>query len=80
MQPPIQLSSDELAMLERGEVLRIQANDAHEVVLVLAEQYDRLKHCIDFAEADPKTLYPLIADVSPEDWAELSDYPNAEKL
>jgi hypothetical protein len=80
MQPPIQLSSDELAMLERGEALRLHANGAQEVVLVLAEQYDRLKQCIDFAEADPKALYPLIAHVSPDDWEELSAYPNAEKL
>jgi hypothetical protein len=67
-------------MLERGEVLRLQANDAQEVVLVLAEQYERLKQCMDFADIDPKALYPLIADVSPEDWEELSGYPNAEKL
>jgi hypothetical protein len=80
MQSPIQLSSDELAMLERGEVLRLQAIGAQKVVLVLADQYDRLKQCIDFAEADPKALYPLIAEISPEDWADLSAFPNAEKL
>ena len=80
MQPPIQLSGDELAMLERGEPLRLRVNDGQDVVLVLAEQYERLKKCIDFAEADPKALYPLIADVSPGDWEELSAYPNAEKL
>jgi hypothetical protein len=80
MQPPIQLSADELSMLERGEPLRLLVNDAQEAVLVLAEQYERLKQCIDFADADPKALYPLIADVSPEDWEELSAYPNAEKL
>jgi len=80
MQPPIQLSSDELAVLERGEALRLHANGVQEVVLVLAEQYERLKQCIDFAEADPKALYPLIAEASPEDWEDLSAYPNAEKL
>ena len=80
MQPPIQLSSDELAMLGRGEALRLHANGTQEVVLVLAEQYERLKQCIDFAEADPKSLYPLIAEVSPDDWEALSAYPNAEKL
>lgn len=80
MQPPIELSGDELNMLERGEPLHLQVNGAQEVVLMLAEQYERLKQCIDFADADPKSLYPLIADVSPDDWDELSAYPNAEKL
>jgi hypothetical protein len=80
MQPPIQLSADDFASLERGEPLRLLINNAQEAVLVLAEQYERLKQCIDFADADPKALYPLIADVSPEDWEELSAYPNAETL
>lgn len=80
MQPPIQLSADDLASLERGEPLRLLVNNAQEAVLVLAEQYERLKQCIDFADADPKALYPFIADVSPDDWEELSAFPNAEKL
>ena len=80
MESTIQLTADELAMLEHGQPLRLRVNGAQEVVLVLAEQYERLKQCIDFAEADPKAFYPLIADVSPEDWEELSAYPNAEKL
>lgn len=67
-------------MLERGEPLRLRVNDGQDVVLVLAGQYERLKQCIDFSEADPKVLYPLIADVSRDDWEELSAYPKAEKL
>jgi hypothetical protein len=47
---------------------------------VSAEQYEVLKKCIDFAEADPKSLYPLIADVLPEDWDDISAFPTAEKL
>lgn len=80
MQSPLQLSTSERTLLERGEPLRLQVDGGSEVVLVLAEQYDRLKQCIDFAEADPKALYPLIAEVSPEDWEDLSAYPDAEKL
>jgi hypothetical protein len=56
MDSPIQLSSDELAALERGEPLRLLANETQPVVLVLAEQYDRLKQCGDFADADPQAL------------------------
>jgi hypothetical protein len=80
MQTILELSADELAMLEHGQPLRVRVNDAHEVVLVLAEQYERLKQCVDFTEADPKALYPLISEVSPGDWEELSAYPDAEKL
>lgn len=67
-------------MLQRGEPLRLRASGTQEVVLLLAEQYEQLKQCVDVADADPKSLYPLIADVSPDDWEELSAYPNAEKL
>jgi hypothetical protein len=77
---PIELSADELTTLSRGEPLRLRLNGATEAVLVLAEQYERLKKCIEVADADPKALYPLIANVSPDDWEELSAYPNAEKL
>ena len=56
------------------------ANDSQEVVLVLAEQYERLKQCIDISDADPKALYALIADVHPADWEDIAAYSNAEKL
>lgn len=80
MQEAIQLSNEQLATLQRGEALRVSANGTQEVVLVLAEQYERLKRSVDFADANPEKLYPLIADVSPNDWEELTAYPNAEKL
>lgn len=67
-------------MLHRGEPLHMWVNDAQEVVIVLAEQYERLKECVEIADADPKAIYPLIADVLPEDWDDLSVYPTAERL
>jgi len=67
-------------MLHRGEPVHLRANDTQEVVLVLAEQYERLKRCVEIADADPKALYPLLADVMPGDWEDLSAYPGAEKL
>ena len=80
MEPPLQLSSDELAALQRGEPLRLIANESQPVVLVLADQYERLRQCVDFANTDPESLYPLIADVFPDDWEDLSAFPSAEKL
>jgi hypothetical protein len=80
MESPLQLSSDQLAALQRGEPLRLLANESQPVVLVLADQYDRLKQCVDVADIDPRSIYPLIADVLAEDWEDLSAYPTAEKL
>jgi len=79
MESPVQLSADELAVLHRGEPLRLSVG-AEEVVVVLAEQYERLKRSIEGADADPMAIYPLIANVLPEDWEDLSAYPTAEKL
>jgi hypothetical protein len=80
MQPAIQLSADEWDALQRGEPLHLRDKNAHELVLVLAEQYERLKKLVDIADADPKAYYPLIASVLPDDWEEPSAYPRAEKL
>ena len=80
MHLPVELYADELTLLQRGEPLRLRASGTQEVVLLLAEQYERLKQCVEVADADPKSLYPFIANVSPDDWEELSAYPNAEKL
>jgi hypothetical protein len=80
MQTSIHLSPDEFAALGRGEPLRLRANEAQEVVLVLAEQYERLKLAVNFADADPKSLYPLLTELSPDDWEDIAAYPNAEKL
>jgi hypothetical protein len=73
-------SVDELASLGRGEPVRLVVNDEQQAVLILAEQYERLKHAIDFADADPKALYPLLADVASDDWEQLASFPQAEKL
>jgi hypothetical protein len=67
MESPLHLSCDELAALERGEALRLLANESQPIVVVLAEQDERLKQCVDFADTDPTSLYPLIADVLPDD-------------
>jgi hypothetical protein len=76
----IHLTSDELAMLHRGEPLRARANESEEVVIVMADQYERLKQFAEFADTDPKALYTLLANVSPDDWDDLTAYPAAEKL
>ena len=80
MESAIQISAGELDLLAHGQPLRVRVNDSQEAVLVLAEQYERLKKFVDTNETDPRVVYPLIADISPEDWEDLSAYPNAEML
>jgi hypothetical protein len=76
---PIELSPTEWTALEHGEPPRVRVNDSPEAVLLLAEQYERLKEIIEFADVDPQALYPVIADITPDDWEDLSAYPHAEK-
>jgi hypothetical protein len=79
MESPNQLTFDELATLGRGEPLHLSLNQT-EVVVVLAEQFERLKKCAEDAVIDPKSLYSTIAPLMPEEWEDLSAYPTAEKL
>jgi hypothetical protein len=80
MQSSIEISPDDMARLERGQALRTRANSGAELVLVLAEQYEKLKELIQVADFDPKSVYSGIASIDPDDWEDLSAYPNAEKL
>lgn len=80
MESAIQITASELDLLTHGQPLRVLINDSQEGVIVLAEQYERLKQFVDANDTDPRAVYPLIADISPEDWEDLSAYPNAEKL
>ena len=82
MNAALPLTGDQLATLRRGEELVFSTPDpTTNVVVVLADQYARLKQfAIADNELDPRAVYPLIADVSPEDWDDLSNYPHAEKL
>ena len=41
-------------------------------VLVRAEIYDRLKSILD--DVDPETMYPLLAQIEPDDWENGSVY------
>jgi hypothetical protein len=79
MDTPLQLSGDDWAVLGRGEPLRLSV-DKQEVVVVLAEQFERLKQCADEATIDHKAIYPQIASLMPTGWEDLSAYPTAEKL
>lgn len=80
MESAIQLTAGELEALTHGQPLRVRINDSQEGVIVLADQYERLKQLVDTGDADPRVVYPLIADISPDDWEDLSAYPHAEKL
>ena len=80
MESTIQITAGELEALTHGQPLRVRINDSQEGVIVLADQYERLKQLADVGDADPTAAYPLVAGISPEDWEDLSAYPNAELL
>jgi hypothetical protein len=41
-------------------------------VLLRAEQYEKMKAVI--GEDEPEAMYPLLAEISPEDWEDASHY------
>ncbi len=43
-------------------------------VLVPTDVYERLKTLASVDEIDPELMYPLLADLSPEDWEDPSVY------
>ena len=60
----------ELAGAEPARVLDPVTKD--EYVLVPAAIYDRLKGILD--ADDPEDMYPLLADLEPDDWEDGCDY------
>jgi hypothetical protein len=44
-------------------------------VLMRVEQFEKMR---SFSEDEVPSMYPLIADISPEDWEDASNYENRE--
>lgn len=49
-----------------------QTNMAY--VLIRADLYERLKGLLQSDDFDPADLYPLLAELAPEDWEDASAY------
>jgi hypothetical protein len=58
-----------------GEPLRIVDPATKKTYVVMREEvFDRVRMLLDVDEDDPRAFYPLLADLSPEDWEDGSVY------
>ena len=71
----IELTEERLEAIAKGQPFRFIApgNDI-EFVVLRADVYDRVKTLITGDDVDPESMYPLLAEISPEDWDDPSAY------
>ncbi len=62
----------ELGGPEPARAVDPQTNQTY--VLVPSDVYDRLKILASVDDIDPEAMYPLLADLAPEDWEDPSVY------
>jgi hypothetical protein len=71
----IELSEQNLEAVAKGEPFRFIAPKTNiEFVVVRADVYDRVKELFGDNEVDPEAMYPLLAEIAPEDWDDPSVY------
>ena len=66
-----------LALQTAGEApLRLVDPETQQTyILVKEDVFDRVQRLLD-VENNPEAFYPLLADISPEDWEDRSAYPS----
>ena len=70
-----ELTNENLLAVAKGEPFRFVAEETKiEFVVLRADVYDRLKMLITSDDVDPETMYPLLAEISPDDWDDPSLY------
>jgi hypothetical protein len=68
----VNLTPMQLAALEGGQPIQVKAEGLDfDCVLIRADLYQR---AVESASDDVDTMYPLLADISPEDWEDAADY------
>lgn len=71
----IELSEQHLDAVAKGEPFRFIAPKTQmEFVVLRADVYDRVKELVAGDDVDPETMYPLLAEIVPEDWEDPSVY------
>jgi hypothetical protein len=68
----IELSEDQRQELSRPEPAVVDPVTRETYVLVRRDVYDRLKALME--DDDSRLMYPLLADLDPEDWEDASSY------
>ena len=61
------------AVMQVGHVRIDDPETNTSYVLIRAEQFERMKSLLG---DDVDRMYPLLADLAPEDWEEASNYPD----
>jgi hypothetical protein len=70
-----ELTPEQRAEVRRTEPARAFDPETKEIyVLVPASRFDRLKDILD--DVDSETMYPLLAEIAPEDWEDPLTYGN----
>ncbi len=71
----VELTDEHLESVANGEPFRFTAPERNiEFVVLRADLYDRVKALFAVDDVDPETMYPLLAEISPEDWEDPSAY------
>jgi hypothetical protein len=71
----IQLTPEQLALVGESSVARaIDPASNKTYVLVEERVYEQLRQHLGGDDADAEALYPLLAEVAPEDWEDPSVY------
>jgi len=68
----INLTKEQLQAAERSPVRVTDPETSQEYVVVRADMFNRITAMID--EDDARLMYPLLADIDPEDWEDISVY------
>jgi hypothetical protein len=68
----IELNEEQRQELAQPEPIAIDLLTRQKYVLVRKELYDRFKTVLE--EDDVRLLYPLLAELDPEDWEDASAY------
>ncbi len=69
----IRLTEDQRAELTLPVPTAIDPQTQQTYVLVRAEVFDRMKYLLD--DDDARLMEPALADLDPEDWEDVSAYP-----
>lgn len=73
----IQLTPEQHAVVgQSGGVVARAVDPVSNKTYVLVEErvYEQLRHHLVADDTDPEALYPLLAEVAPEDWEDPSAY------
>ncbi len=68
----MKLSAAEKEAINNGKPVRFQ-DDEVDCVVLRTDLYEKWKTALE-EEHDPETMYPLLAELSPEDWEDPSVY------